>query len=163
MKIHTSLSSLLPLAFLVFCTGALGTVSLHAQDTPPPPPQQDGRGPGGPGGRGPGGPEMQQRQLDRMTRELSLTPDQVTSIKAIQDDGRKQAMALRDDTSTAGPDKHAKMMSMRDAEQVKVRAVLTDDQKVKYDAMLEKMKHQRERRQDGADGPPPPPPSSPNS
>ena len=157
MKILMTSTSILRLAVLVLCTGAIGTTALHAQDAPPPPQQGGGRGYGGPGG---GGPEMQQRQLDRMTKELSLTPDQVTSIKAIQEDTRKQQMALRDDTSTAGPDKRAKMMAMRETEQTKIKATLTDAQKTKFDAMNEKMREQRERRQEGS-APPPPPPSPP--
>jgi hypothetical protein len=105
---------------------------------------------------------MQQRQLDHMTKALSLTPDQVTSIKAIQDDTRKQAMALRDDTSTAGPDKRAKMMAMRESEQTKIKAVLTDDQKTKYDAMRAREMENREHRQQGSAPPPPPPPPPSN-
>ena len=152
MKIRMPRTFLVRLAVIILCTGTLSVASIHAQDGPPP--QHDGRGYGGPGG---GGPEMQQRQLDRMTKELSLTPDQVTSIKAIQDDTRKQQMTLREDTSTAGPDKRAKMMAMRESEQTKIKALLTDDQKVKYDAMMEKMKEQREHRQEGSTPPQPPP------
>ena len=117
MKIAMLRTSYLRLAVLVVCTGAVGTVAVHAQDAPPPPPQQQGDQGGGPGRGGPrggGGPEQQQRQLDMMTKQLALTPDQVTAIKAIQEDGRKQQMALREDTSTSGPDKRAKMMAMRE-------------------------------------------------
>lgn len=135
-------------------------MALTAQDTPPagPPPGQ-GRGYGG----GMGGPEQQQRQLDMMTKQLNLTPDQVTQIKAIQEDTHKQQMAMRDDTTTAGPDRRGKMMAMREAEQTKVKAVLTEDQKPKYDAM---MAAQRERRAQGGSGGnygPPPPPATPPS
>ncbi len=114
-----------------------------------------------------GGPEQQQRQLDMMTKQLNLTPDQVTQIKAIQDDGRKQAMAMRDDTTTSGDDRRAKMMTMRQAEQTKIKSVLTDDQKPKYDAMIAQ---QRQGRGNGGGGygggngnggPPPPPPAPP--
>ena len=72
-----------------------------------------------------------------MTKRLNLTPDQVTKVKAIQADSHKQAMATRDD-NTAGTDRHAKMESMRQAEQAKVRAILTDEQKTKYDTMLDR-------------------------
>ena len=154
-----SRSSILRLAVLVLCTGTLGSTMVHAQDGPPPPQGRRG-GPGGPGG---GGPEQQQRQLERMTQELSLTPDQVTSIKAIQDDGRKQGMAVREDESIAGPDKRTKMMAITEASQTKIKAVLTADQKVKYDAMMEKMKEQRGRRQEGSAPPPPPPPPPPSN
>ena len=150
------LPSLSPLrvAVLALCTAALAAPMVYAQDGPPPP-QRGGRG--GPGG---GGPEQQQRMLDHMTKELSLTPDQVTQIKAIQADGRTQMMALHDDTSVAGPDKRAKSMAIRETEQSKMKAVLTDAQKAKYDAMMEKMKEHREHREEGSAPPPPPPPPS---
>ncbi len=150
----------LRVGLLALCTAAAGATTMMAQDTPPaapPPPYGQGRGPGGMGG-----PEQQERQLDMMTKQLNLTPDQVTQIKAIQADGRKQAMAMRDDTTTAGPDRRAKMTAMRDAEQAKIKAVLTDDQKPKYDAMLARQRERREQGAGGNGGPPPPPPSSPN-
>ena len=141
-------------ALLDVCTSALAAPML-AQDAPPPPPQ-------GQGGPGRGGPEQQQRQLDMMTKQLNLTPDQVTQIKAIQADGRSKNMAMRDDTSLSQEDRRAKMMSMRQDEQSKIRGVLTDDQKTKYDAMLKQM---QERRGGGGygggnGGPPPPPPQN---
>ena len=144
----------LRVALLAGCTILAGSAPMLAQDTAPA--SQDAPPP--PHGEGRGGPGMQERQLEHMTKDLNLTPDQVTSIKAIQADNRTQMMALRDDTSTAGPDKRAKMMAMRDAEQTKIKAVLTDDQKTKYDAMMAKMRERREQHGDG--GPPPPPPGS---
>ncbi len=151
--------SILRVAVLALCTGALAAPMVYAQDGPPPP-QRGGRG--GPGGPGGGGPEQQQRMLDHLTKELSLTPDQVTQIKTIQADGRSQMMALRDDSSVAGPDKRAKSMAIRETEQTKMKDVLTDAQKVKYDAMMEKMKEERGRRQEGSAPPPPPPPPPSN-
>jgi|SRR5437016_4640636 len=139
---------------------ALGMTALPAiaQDpsTPPPPPQgQDGpqQGRGGPGG-------MRGNQVEFLTKKLNLTPDQVTQVKAIDADAMKQMMALREDTSVAGPDKRAKMMDIHKASQDKIRALLTDDQKTKFDALQAQT---RERRGDhgGGDGPPPPPPSAP--
>ncbi len=136
------------------CAAAL-SAPLFAQDSsaPPPPPAQQQDGPG----RGRGGPEMQQRQLDHMTRALNLTPDQVTQIKAIEDDSRQQMMALRSDSSTAGPDRRAKMKDIHDAQETKVKAVLNDDQRTKYDAMQAKMRERREQHHDGDQAPPPPP------
>ena len=124
-----------------------------AQDpSAPPPPQQQG-------GPGAGGPEMQQKRLDHMTKALNLTPDQVSQIKAIQDDGRQQMMAMRNNTATSGPDRHAKMMAMRDAQDAKIKAVLNDDQKAKYDAMQAKAHERREQHGAGDQAPPPPPPA----
>ncbi|SFS18835.1 hypothetical protein SAMN05421771_3576 [Granulicella pectinivorans] len=139
-------------AALALCTLSIGAVSLRAQDTPPPPPSgEQGPPPGGPGGR-----MNPERQLEMMTRALNLAPDQVAQIKTIQADNRKEMMALREDTATPQDQKRDKMMAMRAASEAKIRAVLNDDQKPKYDAMLAR---QRERGMGGrgGDGPPPPP------
>jgi Spy/CpxP family protein refolding chaperone len=89
---------------------------------------------------------MQERQLEMMTTQLNLTPDQVSKIKAIHSDTDKQMMALRDDTSTAQADRREKMMAIRKDAQTKIRAVLTDEQQTKYDAMMAKMRERREER-----------------
>ncbi len=142
-------------ALLAMCTAALGAaMPMMAQDTPPsPPPQQGGMG----GGGGRGGMNSQ-AQLDRMTTALSLTADQQTSIKAILDQNMKDNMAMRQDTSMSDDDRRAKMMTMRQAQTTKIKAVLTDDQKTKYDAM---MASQRQRGGGGGQGGAPsgPPPS----
>ena len=133
-------------AMLALCTSALCTMPMIAQDTTPPaaPQGQTGRGPGGPRGN----------QVEMLTKKLNLTPDQVTQVKAIDDDSRTQAMAVRNDTSLSEADRRTKMMDIRKASQDKIRAVLTDDQKTKYDEMQAKAK---ERRQGGGAPPPPPP------
>ncbi len=138
----------LRVAFFAVCTSACA-LPLLAQDAPPSPPQ-------GQGGPGRGGPEQQQRQLDRMTSQLGLTPDQVTQVKLIQADSQTKRMAMRDDTSMSQDEKRAKMMAMRQDEQSKMRGILTDDQKTKYDAMLKQMQegHGGYGRNGGA--PPPP-------
>jgi Spy/CpxP family protein refolding chaperone len=46
------------------------------------------------------------------------------------------------------------MMEIHKASQDKIRALLTDDQKTKFDALQAQM---REHRGHGGDGPPPPP------
>ena len=139
-------------AIAAICGAMLGTVPLVAQDGPPPPPQ---------GGSAEGRPDpaqMQARRLQMMTKQLHLTPDQVTQIQAIDTDSTTQMRALRDDTTTAPADKHAKMMEIRKASNEKTRAVLNDDQKAKFDAMQAR-RHERHNPDGGADGPPPPPPT----
>jgi periplasmic protein CpxP/Spy len=131
-------------ALLALCTVALGAIPMVAQDSsaPPPPPQDGG---GHPMGRG-GPRQRQERQLEMMTKQLNLTPDQVSQIKAIYSDTDKQMMALRDDTSAAQADRREKMMVIRRDSQAKIRAVLTDEQKTKYDAMMAMMRERREQR-----------------
>jgi len=103
---------------------------------------------------------MRGHQLEFLTKQLNLTPDQVTQVKAIDADTWKQAKAVQDDTSIAGPDKRTKMMEIHKASQDKIRALLTDDQKTKFDALQAEMREHRGNR-GGGDGPPPPPPSAP--
>jgi Spy/CpxP family protein refolding chaperone len=160
MKMTMFRSLMLQIAVLVIVGTALGTLQVRAQDPstppPPPPPAQDGpgHGRGGPGG-------MRGNQVDFLTKKLNLTPDQVTQVKAIEDDSRKQMMALREDTSIAGADKRAKMMEIHKGAQDKIRALLTDDQKTKYDALQAEMRERMENRRGGPGAPqtPPPPPA----
>jgi periplasmic protein CpxP/Spy len=156
MKMTMFRKTILQVAALALGTIALIALPVMAQDSaaPPPPPQ----GQAGPqyGHGGPGG--MRGNQVEFLTKKLSLTPDQVTQVKAIEDDSRKQMMALREDTSIAGADKRAKMMDIHKAAQDKIRALLTDDQKTKYDALQAEMRERMENRRGGPGGPPPPPP-----
>jgi protein CpxP len=155
MKMTMLRRLVLQIAVLVMVGTAVGALEARAQDPsappPPPPPGQDGTRHGGPGG-------MRGNQVEFLTKKLNLTPDQVTQVKAIEDDSRKQMMALREDTSIAGADKRAKMMDIHKASQDKTRALLTDDQKTKYDALQAEMREGMENRRGGPGGPPPPPP-----
>jgi periplasmic protein CpxP/Spy len=137
-------------AVLALCTTALCAVPMMAQDNPAPQQQDQAGQQGGPRG----GAGREEHQIEQMTKKLNLTPDQVTQVKAIDDDARQQMMALRSDSSVAQSDKHAKMTAIHQASQDKVRAVLNDDQKTKYDAMLAEMKARRESREGGQGGPP---------
>lgn len=140
-------------AALVFGSAMLCAVPATAQDaTAPPPP---------PGGMGPrGGGMMGEHRIEMLTQKLNLTPDQVTQIKAIDADTMKQAQAVRGDTSLSQQDRRAKMMDIHKASEDKIRAVLTDDQKTKYDALQAEMRAKMQERMQNRNGgtPPPAPP-----
>ena len=148
----------LRIALLAVCAAA--TAPLFAQDAPPPPPPQGSHAPRDPA-------RMQAMMLKHMTRELSLTPDQVTQVQTIQTDEAAKMTALNADTGDAGKDKHRQEKAIREDENTRIKAVLTDDQKTRFDAMEAS---QRERRGHhpggeggapaGGDTPPPPPPPS---
>jgi protein CpxP len=136
--------SMLPLAaFALLAVPAAGT--LHAQDAQGPP----------------AGARRQQmspeQQVDRLATQLSLTPDQKTKIMAIYQDNQDKMTAMRNDSSADQSTMRDKMMEMRTAQTTAVKAVLTDDQKAKYDEM---MSRQRQRGggggQGGGQGAPPP-------
>jgi periplasmic protein CpxP/Spy len=158
MKITMFHSSMLRVAVLAIGATALNALPALAQDpSAPPPPPQDQAGPQhGHGGQG----GMRGNQVEFLTKKLSLTPDQVTQVKAIDADAMSQMKALREDTSVAGPDKRAKMMDIHKASQDKIRALLTDDQKTKFDALQAQMQERRGNH-GGGDGPPPAPPMAP--
>jgi Spy/CpxP family protein refolding chaperone len=158
MKMTMFRGSMLRVAVLAIGASALSALPAMAQDPAPPPPQDQAgpqHGHGGPGGMGSGG--MRGNQVEFLTKKLSLTPDQVTQVKAIDADAMTQMKALHEDTSVAGPDKRAKMMDIHKASQDKIRALLTDDQKTKFDALQAQMREHRGNH-GGGDGPPPPPP-----
>src|SRR5271170_1697256 len=96
-------SSVVRVVVLALGVTALSALPAMAQDSSAPPPPQGQAGPrqGGRGG-------MRGHQLEFLTKKLDLTPDQVTQVKAIDEDTWKQAKALQEDTSIAGPDKRTK-------------------------------------------------------
>jgi Spy/CpxP family protein refolding chaperone len=156
MKITMFRSSVLRVAVLAIGATALSALPAMAQDpSAPPPPPQDQAG-SRHGGMGSGG--MRGNQVEFLTKKLSLTPDQVTQVKAIDADAMNQMKALHEDTSVAGPDKRAKMMDIHKTSQDKIRGLLTDDQKTKFDALQAQMRERRGDHGGGGDGPPPPPP-----
>jgi Spy/CpxP family protein refolding chaperone len=53
------------------------------------------------------------------------------------------------------------MMEIHKASQEKIRALLTEDQKTKYDALQAEMRERMENRRGGGGPPPPAPPSAP--
>ena len=146
--------------YLTLALGGLltlgSTCAALAQDTPPPPPDQNQAGPPpqGPGGRG-----MRMdpdRQLQRLTRELNLTSDQQDKIKPLLAERQQKMQALFQDQSIAPEDRRTQGRTIMEGTNNSIKAILTDDQKQKFDAMQERMR--RNRPIGGNGGPPPPPP-----
>jgi protein CpxP len=119
---------------LALCSAALSATPMVAQ------------GMGGGGGRGMMNP---QSQLDMMTQQLSLTSDQQPKVLAILQDSQKKMQDLRN--SGADPqDMRPKMMAIRQDQQEKIKGLLTDEQKTKYDAMMQQMRNRQGGGQGGA-------------
>jgi Spy/CpxP family protein refolding chaperone len=105
---------------VALCTAALCTVPMLAQG-------------GGGGGR------MQMTSDQRVAavdKAVTLTDDQKIKIKAIYEADMKKMTDLR---ASQDPDMRTKMTAMRTDENTKIKALLTDDQKPKYDAYLASM------------------------
>lgn len=117
-----------------------------AQDNPPPPQDQNQAGPPQ-GGRG-----MRMdpnRQLERLTRELSLTTDQQTQIKPLLLERQQKMEALMQNQSLAQEDRRTQMRTIMEGTNNSIKALLNDDQKQKFEAM------QQRRMRRGPGGPPP--------
>jgi len=143
---------------------ALGSVGVAlAQDPPPPPPNssqdQNQASPPPDSGGGRGMRMDPNRQLERMTRELNLTSDQQEKIKPLLLDRQQKMQALFQDQSVSQEDRRAQMRTIMEGSNNSIKAILTDDQKQKFEAMQQRM------RRNGPGGPPPPdgaaPPSQP--
>ena len=147
MKIPILRKAGVRVAAIALFTGALCALPMMAQDTAPAAPQ---------GQMEPRGRDMHSRQLEMLTQKLNLTADQQSKVKDIDEDTGKQMMAVRNDTSLSQDDKRAKMMDIRKSSQEKIRALLTDDQKTKYDAMQAEMRERMKERQQGSAPPAPP-------
>jgi Spy/CpxP family protein refolding chaperone len=102
------------------------------------------------------------QRVAAVDKAVTLTDDQKIKIKAIYEADMKKMMDLRDsgeDRSTLMP----KMMAIRTDENARIKALLTDDQKPKYDAYLASLPQRGPRpgggEPGGAGAPPPPPPA----
>jgi protein CpxP len=119
-------------AVVAVCSAMLSGAAVRAQDASPAAANAGQMQDGQPNGDHQNG----ERMLDRMTKRLKLSADQVTQVKAIETDAFGQMKAVRDDSTVVGKAKRTKMMAIRQDSQTKIRAVLTDDQRPKYDEML---------------------------
>jgi periplasmic protein CpxP/Spy len=129
---------------VAFCCSAWA----QSDATPaPPPPGQHWRGPG------------VERELDHLTRILSLTPEQQTQVKTLLTSQRQQMEALRAANASAepgppSPEQREKMTAIRKDTDDKITALLTDEQKPKFAAWQQQRQQMMERR-GGPGGPPP--------
>lgn len=112
------------------------------------PPAQEGGDHKHSGHMGPGMMGNVDDHVKELSTKLNLTADQQTKIKAILEEHHQQMQAMMKDDSMSKEDKHAKMMSMHDSAHAKVRELLTDEQKTKFDAMVKDM----DGRMHGANG-----------
>jgi len=129
---------------LIACGTSLALCpALLAQDASPAPSTAAAGGGGQQGGRRGGG-----MSIDRLTTELTLTPDEVTKITPILSDFRTQVQTIRADTSLSQTDRMSKMKDARDTMTAAVNAILTPDQQTKFAALQAK----RGRRGGGGGG-----------
>lgn len=116
-----------------------------AQEPAPPPSDQAQPGPGA-GGQRRMDPD---RQLQHMTQELDLTADQQSQIKPILVDRQQKLQALFQDQSLSQDDRRSKARAIVQDSNSTIESALNDQQKQKFEAMQQRMRH------GGPGGPPP--------
>jgi periplasmic protein CpxP/Spy len=116
----------------------------------------------GSGGEAMGGPRFMpsvEDQLDELTAQLKLTAVQKPRVKFVLQEQRAQMKQLMLDSSGSREDNMSKMREIRQSSNAQLRALLSDEQKIKFDKMQEdRRKHMEARRRGGDEGTPPPPP-----
>jgi Spy/CpxP family protein refolding chaperone len=127
---------------LAICLLAVGA---WAQQNPP------AQGGGDDQGRPRRGMPSVDDQVKNLTEKLSLTDDQQGKVKTILEDTRSQMMKVMQDDSMSREDKMTKGRSLREAANGKIREVLTDDQKKKFDDMQKEMQERMRQRQQGGE------------
>jgi len=94
----------------------------------------------------PGNKEKAERRGDRQRNpmaDLNLSEEQNQKMKILNEDGRTKTEAIRNDASLNDEQKKAKIGELRKVQQEKRLAILTPEQKKKWD---EKMKEGRNNR-----------------
>ncbi len=118
-------------------------------------PQDSGQGAGqGQRGHGMMRPMDPDQELQHLTRQLDLTTDQQAQIKPLLVDHQQKLQALFQDQSLSRDDRRAKARAIGEEMHTKMGAILTDEQKQKLEAMMQRMHH------GGGDNGAPPPASS---
>jgi Spy/CpxP family protein refolding chaperone len=126
---------------VLVCGLSIAAVSAAvAQDQAPPPPPPGTSMQGPPPGGGRGGMMDPGRRTDMLKQNLNLSDDQASQVKAIFEDSRTKMEGLRSNSSLSQDDRRSQMMTIRKAENDKVEALLTPDQKTKYAALQEQMR-----------------------
>ena len=120
-----------------------GDQSQNSPDKAPAPDANRGPAPGGDRGQG-------RNPVERLTRELNLTPDQQAKLKTAAEELTTQMRALRDDTAVSPEDRRAKMRGLMENLESQVRPLLTPEQVEKLNDIKAKWRSR------GGQQPPPP-------
>jgi len=96
-------------------------------------------------------------QVSALTSALNLSSDQQTKVRSILQDQHQQAVNVVNDTSLSRDAKVQKIHQLRQSTIDKVRATLTsDDQKTKFDTMVQAQNDRLREREQQQQQPPSP-------
>ncbi len=88
-------------------------------------------------------------QVSMLTSQLSLTPDQQAKAKTILQDQHTQAMTVVNDNAMSRDDKMQKIHTIRTSTISNMRNMLNDDQKTKFDQMVQAQSDRMRQQQQG--------------
>ena len=91
-------------------------------------------------------------QVRVLSDQLNLTADQQAKVKTVLEDQHTQATSIVQDSSLQRDDKIQKIHALRESTISKVRTSLNDDQKKKFDLMIQQMD---QRQHESQQAPPP--------
>ncbi len=94
------------------------------------------------------GPDPARRTAE-LTRHLNLTADQQTKVRQALDAERSQMESVHQDSSLSQPDRHAKMMGIRQSTDAQIRGLLDSTQQKKFDEMQARREQRMEERHQG--------------
>ncbi len=84
-------------------------------------------------------------QAQAFARQLSLSPAQVTRLRPILAERQKELRGLVDSTEAPDLERRTKMQKVQEETQLKIRAILTPEQKIRFDQMIAMRQRQRSR------------------
>jgi Spy/CpxP family protein refolding chaperone len=113
---------------------ALSSVSLHAQ-APEPAPVQSQTGEPAKGGKGADKAAKGKDRLEKMKTDLGLTDDQAKKVQEVMAGQKEKMKAVKDDASLSKEQKMEKMKAGRAEVDAAIGAILTPEQKAKWDTM----------------------------
>src|SRR6266478_5550076 len=83
-------------------------------------------------GAGSGGPPSAEQIRERLVKGLSLTEDQQKKLEPILQESREQLRGLQ---TLPDAERRSKAQKIREAQRARIREILTDEQKTRYDEM----------------------------
>ena len=86
------------------------------------------------------------QQLERLSKALNLTDDQKQQIRPILQDRQEKMQGIRSDTSLSREERMSKMRSTFEETNSKIRAVLDDEQKQKFDQRQQRRREHMQNR-----------------
>jgi Spy/CpxP family protein refolding chaperone len=111
------------------------------------------------GMQSPSSASLPQRNVDTevsmMTKRYGLSNDQATKLRAILNEEQQKAEAILKDSSVSPQDLFSKIKLIREDETTRVSAILTPEQRTKYESDMKQMQSPPSQAPGGF--PPPPP------